>query len=84
MTLLIGFMYAVTIALFHKEFGKNPGGISQNLRLYSTIFNWHDITFPTTYGDYTTFERLNSDVALNVLYVPFGEENICPEYISNR
>lgn len=78
------FMHAVTIALFNKEFGKNPGCISQNLRLYSNIFNWHDITFPATYGDYTTFERLNSDVALNVLYVPFGEENICPEYISNR
>ena len=31
------FMYAVTLALFNKEFGKNPGRISQNLRLYSDI-----------------------------------------------
>ena len=68
------FMYAVAIALFNKEFGNNLGGISRNLRLYSNIFNWHDITFPTTNGNYATFERLNSDVALNVLYVPFGEE----------
>ena len=21
---------------------------------------------------------------MNILYVPFGEENVCPEYISNR
>ena len=31
------FMYAVTLALFNKEFGKDPGRISQNLRLYSDI-----------------------------------------------
>ena len=31
------FMYAVTLALFNKEFGKDPGRISQNLRLSSDI-----------------------------------------------
>ena len=51
---------------------------------YSEIRSWHDITFCASYEDYTNFERLNSNVALNVLYVPFGEENICPEYTSNR
>ena len=77
-------MYAVTIAIFNKEFGKNPGRISQNLRLYSDIFHWYDINFPAYYKDYETFERLNSDVALNILYIPFEEENVLPEYISNR
>ena len=31
------FMYAITIALFNKEFGKNPVRVSQNLRLHSDI-----------------------------------------------
>ena len=78
------FMYAATIALYHSELGKNPGRISKKLDILVHCFNWHDITFPASYEDYTTFERLNSDVALNVLYVPFEEQNVCPEYISNR
>ena len=77
------FMYAIDIAMYHSEFGKNPGRISQNLRLHTDIFNWHDINFPASYEDYATFERLNSEVALNILYVPFEEQNVCPEYISN-
>ena len=78
------FMYAVTIALFNKEFGKNTGRISQNLCLYSDIFYWYGINFPASYEDYEAFERLNSDVALNILYIPFEEENVLPEYILNR
>ena len=34
--------------------------------------------------DYVIYEKLNEDVALNVLYVLFNEVNICPEYISKR
>ena len=78
------FIYAVTIALFNKELGKNPGRISQNLRLYSEILSWYGINFPASYEDYATFEKLNSDVALNILYAPFEQEDVCPEYISNR
>ena len=78
------FMYAATTALYHSELGKNPGRISKKLDILVHCFNWHDITFPASYEDYTTFERLNSDVALNVLYVPFEEQNVCPEDISNR
>ena len=78
------FMYAVTIALFNKEVYKNPGRIIQNLRLYIDIFSWHHIDFPASQKGYATFERLNSDVALNILYVTFEDENVCPEYISNH
>ena len=75
-------MYAITIALCHEGLGKNPGRISSKLIEYGNAFNWHDIDFPATYDDYITFERLNNIVALNVLYVPLNEINICPEYIS--
>ena len=67
-------MYAATIALYRSELRKNPRRINEKLHLYSDIFNWHNIDFPASYEDYTTFERLNSDFALNVLYVPFEEK----------
>ena len=76
-------MYAIGIAFYHNELGKNPGRISKKLDIYSS-FNWHNIDFPASYEDHTTFERLNRDVALDILYVSLNEQNICPEYISNR
>ena len=78
------FMYAITIALFNKEFGKNPARIGQNLQLHTDNFWWYDINFPTSYEDYEIFERLNLNVALNILYVPFQEQNILLEYISKH
>ena len=84
-------MHAITIALFHKELGTNPERITKKLNAYAQKFNCHDIDFPALNEDYTIFEKLNEDVALNVLYVPllyvpmlFNEVNILPEYISKR
>ena len=51
-------MYTITIAIFHKVLGKNPGRISSKLIEYGNTFNWHDIDFPATYDDYIRFERL--------------------------
>ena len=78
------FMYAATIALYHDKIGSNPGRISQELSIYTRAFNWHDIHFPASYEDYVIFEKLNEDIALNMLYVPFEQKNICSEYISKR
>ena len=72
----------IAISLFHEVLGKNPGRISKRLTDIVNVLNWHQIDFPATYDDYITFERLNNKVALNVLYVPLNEINICPEYIS--
>ena len=76
------FTYAATIAFFHKESGTNPERISQKLRIYTQRFNWHDIDFPASYVDYAIFEKLNEDIALNIL--PYREKTLCPEYISKR
>ena len=78
------FMHAITIALYHNELGTNPERISKKLLAYAQKFNWHEIDFPACFADYAIFEKLNEDIALNVLYVPFNEVNICPEYISKR
>ena len=77
-------MYAITIALFHKILGKNPGPISEALLEYANEFNQYEIDFPASCEDYVTFDRLNDGIALNILYVPLNEVNICPEYISKR
>ena len=77
-------MHAITIALYHNELGTNPERISKKLLAIAQKFNWHEIDFPASYEDYVIFEKLNEDIALNVLYVPFDEVNILPEYISNR
>ena len=76
------FMYAVTIALNHKEIGKNLDRISQKLIEHIPKNNWDYIDFPATISDYKIFEKNNEDIALNILYVPNNTEEIRPEYIS--
>ena len=78
------FMYSIMIALYHNELGNNPGRISKRLMQYANRFNWHEIDFPASHEDYVLFEQLNSDIALNILYAPFGKMNVCPEYISKH
>ena len=78
------FMYAATIALYHDKLGSNPERISEKLSIYTQVFNEHGRDFPTSYVDQKLFEKLNEDIALNILYVPYQEKNICPEYISKR
>ena len=73
------FMYAIAIVLFHEALDNNPGRISKNLIEYVNAFSWHEIDFPASYDDYALFEKLNDVVALNILYVPLNEANICPE-----
>ena len=75
-------MFAVTIALYHKEIEKNLGHISQKLLDCVLKFNWDYIDFPAFISDYKIFEKNNEDVALNILYVPYDTEQIRPEYIS--
>ena len=76
------FMYAATIALYHKELGSNPEHISKKLLEHILLLNWHDIDFPASYEDYIIFEKLNEDIALNLLYVPYDRKTVCGEYIS--
>ena len=77
-------MYAITIALYHTELGSNPERISKRLIEHIPKLNWHYIDFPASYNDYIILEKLNENIALNVLYVPLNQKTICSEYISNR
>ena len=76
-------MYALTIALNHKEIGKNPDRISKRHIEHIPKYNWDYIDFPASIPDYKIFEKNNEDIALNTPYFPYNEQEIRPEYISN-
>ena len=78
------FIYAITIALYHKELGTNPERISKKLIDHIKLLNWYDEICPASLNDYIIFEQLNEDIALNTFYVPYNQKTICTEYISNR
>ena len=61
------FMYAVTIALNHKELGSNPEHILAKLISHIPKYNWDYIDFPASMADYKTFENNNTDIALTIL-----------------
>ena len=61
--------YAVTVALNHREIGKDPQRISK-IKPYIDKYNWEDIDFPAVIKDLEKFERNNTNIAVNILYVP--------------
>ena len=85
------FAYAATIALYHKEIENHTERISNKLIDYANKLDWNGIDFPASAPDYKRFEIDTEEIALNVLFVPFNENedeegqenmNIQPEYIS--
>ena len=73
------FKYAATIVLDYEETGKNPQG---TLKLYpfTNKYDWYGTNFPSEKDDWVKFEKINSTIALNVLYGK--EKEICPAYNS--
>ena len=75
------FQYSVTIALNYDEMKKNH----QRLNIINKFINrydWSRINFPSHVGDWKKFEVNNKSVALNVLYVPYGDKTIRHAYKS--
>ena len=86
------FAYGITIAIYHNEISKNLNRISNKLLDCTDKLNWNGIGFPASTPDYKRFEKLNKDIAWNVMYIPFNKEDndngietidIEQEYISN-
>ena len=69
------FAHSIVIALYHQEIGKNPQRISK-LQPFYKHFNWKDINFPAGLKEWKQFEKNNTDIALNILSVPFDEQKI--------
>ena len=84
------FAYATTIAIYHKEIGRDLDRISNKLLDCTEKLEWDGIDFPASVSDFKKFEKLNEGIALNVFFVPYDNEdegtevmNVEQEYISN-
>ena len=62
------------IALNHQKINHHPERISKLIPFISK-YNWDGINFPVGEKEWKTFERNNSDIALNILSVPYTNMN---------
>ena len=77
------FLYAIVIALNYHNIDNNPQGIS-NLIPFIPNYNWYNIDFPVGHKGYSQFEKNNTDIALNVLYIRHDMQKIRQCYISKH
>ena len=77
------FQYSIVAALTHQKIPNHPERIS-NLKPFINNYNWNDLEFPAGQKDYSAFEKNNSEIALNILYIPYNTEEIIPSYISKH
>ena len=68
------FLYVKVAALNHKHIAHHPERIN-NLIRFIPQYCWDGIEFATGKKEWKTFERNNPDIALNVLLVPYDEED---------
>ena len=77
------FQYAITVALNHEEIGIHPEKISKILN-HIDKNNWKNINFPSQRKDRETFEKNNTNIALNILSVPFNKKIFESQYKSKH
>ena len=74
------FQYSIVAALNHQKIPNHPERIS-NLLPFINNYNWNDLEFPAGHKDYSAFQKNNSEIALNILYIPYNTKEIIPSYI---
>ena len=72
------FQYSITIALDHKNIGKDPQRISK-IKSFITKYNGKGINFPAGLYVWKKIKQ-NVEIALNILYVTYNTEEICRIY----
>ena len=77
------FSYSIVAALNHQKIPNHPERIN-NLKPFMDNYNWNDLEFPAGHKDYFAFEKNNSSIALNILYIPYKSFEIVPSYISKH
>ena len=63
------------IALNYRNIYNNPQRIS-NLIPFIPNYNWYNIDLLAGHEDYSEFEKNNTDIALNILYIPHDMQEI--------
>ena len=77
------FQYAIIAALNYQNINHNPERMSK-LKPFIDNYNWDNIDFSAGHKDYSAFEKNNSDIAINILYVPYKTKEIRQAYISKH
>ena len=77
------FQYAITAALNYRNIGHHPERIFK-LKSFISNYNWYNIDFPAGHKDYSAFEKNNSDIAINIIFVPYKTKEIRQAYISKH
>ena len=65
----------------YEELESHPEIVS-NIKPFINKYNWKGINYPSKIDDWTTFEKNNLTIALNILYIK--EKEILPAYISKH
>ena len=55
-----------------------------NLKPFISNYNWDNIDFPAGHKDYSASEKNNSDIAINILFVPYKTKEIRQAYKSKH
>ena len=79
--------YATTTAIYHNEIARHIDIISNKLLDCTEKLDWNGIDFPASTPDCKRFEENKEDIALNIMYVPYENDeeeiiDVLPEYIS--
>ena len=77
------FQYAVTAGLNYRNIGHHSEKIYK-LEPFINNYNWDNIDFPAGHKDYSAFDKNNSDIAINTLYVPYKTQAIRQVYVSKH
>ena len=75
--------YAITATLNYQNIGNNPQRIT-NLIPFIANYNWNDINFPAGHQDNSAFEKNNSNIVINILFIPHKTQEIRQAYISKH
>ena len=77
------FHYALTVALNHEQIKKDPQKITK-IKPFINQYSWKEIDFPSQKKDSNEFEKNNKTIALNILYVAHGTEEMGHAYKSKH
>ena len=73
----------------YQNIDSHPERISK-LKHFIDNYNWDNICFPAAHKDYSEFghkdysEKNNSNIAINILYVPHNTKQVKQAYISKQ
>ena len=72
---ILNVQYSITVALNIQNIENYPERIS-NVHPFINQYNWEDIDFPAGIKEWKRFERNNTTIASNILFIPHNEKTI--------